>query len=211
MPVLCFEGPSAVGKSTTARAMDASVVPEANLLFRRPATEAPTWYLDRQVDRWALATNATPGLVVLDGDPLQPLWYNWAFDYVGWQSLDELDAFYRPRIARGEIGFPDLYVLFQASDETLRTRKEGDPHARRRSFEAHLRFVRPQRRYFEAMQDFSPERVCVLDAVTVEENVRAIRQAAEGATPERRPVELFDHLVAWLRQNPAHRSPESEG
>lgn len=119
MPILCFEGPSAVGKTTTAAALTAAagayIVPEVHFLFERPEHEAPEWYVERQVDRWQLATAAAQRhpLVVLDGDPYQPLWYNWAFNFAGWQELDFLEAFYRPRLARGELSFPDRYIVFR--------------------------------------------------------------------------------------------------
>lgn len=208
-PILCFEGPSAVGKTATAEGLAAThgahVVPEVNALFERPVDEAPDWYLERQVDRWtrASAEAARCPLVVLDGDPFQPLWYNWAYGFAGWQSLDSLEAFYRPRLARSELSFPDLYVVFGASVEVLRDRKTADPTRQRRGFESHLRFIEPQRRYFETMQRLSPGRVCFLDARGVDASVRAVSDVARHARGEERPEGMFDHLVGWLRENPA--------
>lgn len=205
MPILCFEGPSAVGKTTTASALaaveGASVIPEVNALFKRPKNEAPEWYFERQVDRYALAANQVRrhSLVVLDGDPFQPLWYNWAYGFAGWQGLDSLEAFYRQRLLHGDISFPDLYIVFSADVEALRERKEADQARRRRGFETHLRFIEPQRRYFEVLRRFSPERVRFLDARDVDQSVRAVAAAAKKARAEERPVELFDYLIRWLR------------
>ncbi|HEX8670875.1 MAG TPA: hypothetical protein VF710_03260 [Longimicrobium sp.] len=201
MPIVCLEGPSAVGKTTAASALAAAgayVVPEVNELFPRPAGEAPDWYLERQVERWTLAARA-PGLAILDGDPFQPLWYNWSYGFDGWQSLDELAAFYRPRILRGDIGFPDLYVILGAPAGVLRAHKEGDATRRRHGFDAHLRFVVPQRRYFAAMQSFAPARVRFADALPVAETVRLVSAAAREVVREERPAELFDRMVEWLR------------
>jgi hypothetical protein len=209
MSILCFEGPSAVGKSATASefaaAVGAYVIAEVNALWKRPEDEPSEWYLERQVDRYALAVKQVRRhpLVVLNGDPFQPLWYNWAYDFVGWLGLDFLEAFYRPRLLSGDIGFPDLYVVFTADVEMLRQRKEADRTRQRRGFETHLRFIEPQRRYFEAMQRFSPERVRFLDSQGIGENVQAVAAAAREACPEQRPAELFDQLVGWLRGNSA--------
>lgn len=208
MPILCLEGPSAVGKTATAIVLaetsGAYIVPEANVLFDCLAEEPNEWYLDRQVGRWALAVEGVchHTLSVLDGDPFQPLWYNWAYNFLGWQDLGCLEAFYRPRLLCDDIGFPDCYIVLGADEETLRAQKEMDRTRHRRNFEKHLRFITPQRRYFEAMQRFVPSRVCFLDGQTVAENVVAVSSLAHVPT-EIDPVDLFDHLVEWLRQHAA--------
>jgi hypothetical protein len=57
MTIVCFEGRSAVGKTTAARFLSASsgieVVPEVAAVFERP-DEPADWYLERQVERWQL-------------------------------------------------------------------------------------------------------------------------------------------------------------
>jgi hypothetical protein len=204
MPILCLEGPSAVGKTTTAAALQgAYVVPEVNLLFVRPAEAGAGWYLERQVDRWAIAAwrSAHHPLCVLDGDPLQPLWYNWIHGFERWEDLDALEAFFRPRLMRGELAFPELYVVLGTSAEQLRRRQEGDAARRRRGFDAHLRLVEPQRRYFQAMNGFAPGLVRFVDAEDADETVRSVAAAARDARAVDRPVALFDQMVRWLRDN----------
>ena len=205
MAIVCFEGPSAVGKTTTARAFgtsrSAEVIPEVAYLFERPADEPATWYFERQVDRWRLALrHSTEGDVVLDGDPFQPLWYNWAYDFDGWHSLEQLKSFYRPRVARNELAFPDLYVLFTASLDALRQRKLNDPERNRRNFEHHLRLVEPQQRYFAALEQLAPGLVMIASSTSIDENVSAVGRALRSPRAQRPDgLALFDGLVSWLR------------
>jgi len=208
MPIVCLEGPSAVGKTTTAAALAASgdvyVVAETNVLFARPAEETPTWYLERQVERWTMATLATDHfpLVVLDGDPFQPLWYNAAYGYRGLQSLDVLEGFYRRHVARGTLGFPDRYVLLGASESQLRAQKAGDRTRGRRHFKQHLEFIDLQRRYFEHMERRAPGRVRFVEAARVEARAAAVRDGVRAAPTVPTPLTLFDALIAWLRAHP---------
>lgn len=209
MRIICFEGPSAVGKTSTAAALaeevGAYVIPEVNVLFERPASETPEWYFERQVDRWGLALSKaeTHPLVILDGDPYQPLWYNWAYDFCRRQGLDFMEAFYRPRIAEGALSFPDRYVILGATIEELRRRKETDLGRRRGGFDIHLRFIEPQRRYFRAMQSYAPGRVHFAESRTIEETVQIVAGLNESPLERERPLTLFDFLVGWLRSRRA--------
>ena len=59
MSIICLEGASAVGKTTTsiaiAKKTNTYIIPEVNLLFERPTKETKTWYLERQVGRWQIS------------------------------------------------------------------------------------------------------------------------------------------------------------
>lgn len=211
MPIICFEGASAVGKSSTAEALKttrgAFVVGEVHELFPRPQDEPPEWYFERQVERWAIAQQQSRlhGLVILDGDPFQPLWYNWSYNFAGWQDLNFMERFYRPKIRDGAIRFPDAYFIFSASEDELRGRRERDATRRRRGFEKHLRMIEPQRRYFQAMQALSPRRVLFLEAKTIGGNIEFILDNVSAPTQddETEPERLFDKLIEWLRRNEA--------
>lgn len=209
MPIICFEGASAVGKTTTAENLKtkcgAFVVPEVNQLFSRPENASAEWYLERQVERFAVAQEQSKSyrLVILDGDPFQPLWYAWAYDFVGWQSLDFMERFYWAKIQNQMLGFPDLYFVFGASQIELRKRKENDSRRQRRNFETHLKIIEPQRRYFQAIQEFSPNRVCFLQAKSVETNVEFIleRISDTSKSDESTAEVLFSKAIQWLQTN----------
>ncbi|MCC5626120.1 AAA family ATPase [Nostoc sp. CHAB 5715] len=211
MSIICFEGASAVGKTTTANCFKANygafVVPEVNQLFNRPEDAPAEWYFERQVERWSIAQEQSKfyHLVILDGDPFQTLWYCWAYDFAGWQSLNFMEQFYKPRIQNKTIGFPDLYFVFSINEVELRKRKASDMSRRRHGFETHLKMIEPQRRYFQAMQAFSPNRVLFLSAVAIETNIEFVRERISVLSKhdERESEALIDKMIQWLRENEA--------
>src|SRR6478672_3931658 len=180
MPLICLEGASAVGKTTTCQALaeqlDAYRVPEVNLLFERPHPEPIFWYFERQVERWAIAQEKLKNhdLVIFDGDPFQPLWYNWAFNFVDWQPLDVLRGFYRQQLLEDKISFPDGYFLLTTQETQLRQQKENDLTRSRSAFEKHLQIIEPQQRYFQAMNQRVPGLVSWLEVTNVASNVTTI-------------------------------------
>jgi len=211
MSIICFEGASAVGKTTTANRCKticgAFVMPEVNLLFERPENESPEWYFERQAERWQIAQEQSKSyhLVILDGDPFQPFWYSWAYNFVGWQSLNFMEQFCQPKIQNKTLGFPDKYFIFSANEDELKRRKGADASRQRHGFETHLRMIEPQRRYFRAMQEFSPNRVRFLEAETVETNVERIQEdVSDLANSNKIEAEvLFSKMVEWLQKNEA--------
>lgn len=163
MSVICLEGASAVGKTTTskeiAKKTNTYIIPEVNLLFERPRGESKTWYLERQVERWQIAQEKLQmyDTVILDGDIFQPFSYNWCFDFkLSNQSLDFIYEFYREEIKAERIGFPDKYFYLYTNQANLRYRKEYDVTRNRGNFEKHLEIVEPHRRFYEALNEFVP-------------------------------------------------------
>jgi exonuclease V gamma subunit len=211
MPIICFEGASAVGKTTTAKALEemygAFVVPEVNQLFVRPENEPVEWYFERQVERWRIALENSPvyELVVLDGDPFQPLWYNWAYDFIGWQKLDFMKRFYQSMMENEMIAFPQRYFIFSTTETELRKRRASDARRQRRHFEIHLKIIEPMRRYFEAMRAFAPDRILFLEAETVKSNSDFIRWRVPDRNSHQRSESefLLNKMVKWLQENRA--------
>lgn len=217
MTIIALEGPSAVGKTTTAKALceefDGYRVPEVNERFDTSEEDSDTWYFERQCDRWELARERETEheLVVLDGDVLQPLWYNWiasglADDHETIEALAPLDSIYRfycEKMQDQRVGFPDRYFLLLADSETLRRRKRDDETRRRRNFETHLQFVAPQREYFERLQSLSPELVRFVRARNVERNCTEIEReipSSDQSTAGRYATELLDSTFEWASE-----------
>jgi thymidylate kinase len=208
--IICLEGPSAVGKTTTCSAiaeqMGAYIVPEVNAIFERPADASPNWYLECQVARWEIAQRQQEqhGFAVLDGDLFQPLWYNWAYDFVNWQNLDALSQFFRPLIQAGSLDFPDYYFCLFTNEDELKRRKEADQTRTRRNFESHLRLAQVQSRYFSALSRLASSMVHQIEAVSVEENIRSIEaKIAMPLVTPRNDLSLFDGSIGWLQSNKA--------
>ncbi len=214
--VVCLAGPSAAGKTTGARLLadrGAVHVPEVTDLFDRPADAPEGWYADRQCDRWtrAVAAERESRLAVLDGDPFQPLWYNWVAAALDCEhhlprppSVPCVLGRYEAAARAGSIAFPDAYVLLRVQEEDLRARRRGDTDRRRRNFDYHLRFAEPQRRYFAALADLTPVRVTTVDATTP----RRVADAAEGVDggQVRDPdavLSVLETVGEWLARTPA--------
>ena len=183
--ILCFEGPSAVGKTTMASQLSADhlVIPEVNLLFKREKEASRFWYYEKQVERCQLAKQARQN-AILDGDIFQPLWYNWIYGFpTEFPSLSETRDFYLQNIKAGKIIFPDLYIIFQADPETLQQRKQKDQTRQRRNFEKHLQMILPQKRYFEFVKENTGICVEFIEHIQIEQSreiilnrVRTVRQ-----------------------------------
>ncbi|WP_435358603.1 hypothetical protein [Haloarchaeobius sp. DFWS5] len=216
MTIIALEGPSAVGKTTTAKRLceelDASRVPEVNELFDRPPSAPETWYFECQCDRWELALERESDyeFVILDGDVLQPLWYNWIARGLAaadpsievFASVDAVYSFFREKLRTEAIGFPDRYLVLTADERTLRRRKGTDDTRTRRNFETHIRFAEPQQRYFEQLRELAPPRVHFVDATSGEGTSTTVRVEASrcGASSSRFPLNHFDTMYEWLSE-----------
>jgi len=211
MPIIGFEGASAVGKTSTCKKLaaehDAFVVEEVSKMFAKPqeGQRHKKWYLDRQVERWTLAKNKEKehSLVILDGDPIQSLWYRWCFNFEGWNSLVDIRDTYRHEISTGKISFPDKYFILTANEEELRRRKNSDLINTRRNFELHLRFIEPLWRYFNYLSVLRNDYVVFIEATSINQNVEIVisETAHVSKMSTDQALVLFDNLVEWVGNN----------
>ena len=153
-PIICFEGPSGIGKTTMGKLLseDFYIVPEVNFLFERKAEEPELWYHERQVERYEMCCMSNR-VSILDGDIFQPVWYNWACNYpTKFLSKEETHRFYKSMLEQGKINFPDLYIIFYVDESELWVRKENDKSRQRRNFEKHLTIIEPLKEYWRFLE-----------------------------------------------------------
>ena len=216
MTIISLEGASAVGKTTTAEALcdefDAYRVPEVNALFDASKEDSTTWYFERQCDRWKLAVDREREheLVVLDGDVLQPLWYNWIAHRLSdelatieeFAPLDSIYHFFREKMQERSVGFSDRYFLLYTDDSTLRRRKDNDETRTRRNFEGHLQFAMPQKHYFEKLQTLSQEKVRFVRAQSTDTNRSTIRAELPSFDERagRYSLDVLDAMFDWAKE-----------
>ncbi len=202
---ICFEGPSAVGKTTLCQqfANSHEIIPEVNLLFQRGEDENRYWYLERQVDRFKLATES-PRPAIFDGDIFQPVWYNWIYrDRPNQLNQEEILNFYQTRIRSKEIKFPDVYFVFHASEFLLRQRKERDHGRKRRHFEKHLRLIEPQQEYFHFLKEATHIQVEFIEFSDLHSTYAEVNAVLNGfSATDSDHEEALDFIGEWLKDHP---------
>lgn len=206
MTVISIEGASAAGKTTVCLALEAEHgfirIPEVNELFSRAPDEAPRWYLERQIDRWKMAchVSSSGGSAVLDGDPFQPMWYNWIFPDLGFQPVAEVVRFYHDKVSAGIIHFPDKYYVLTASESELRQRKETDKSRSRRNFEKHLRLIEPQLAYFTTMNEGGAGMASILESLNARDVAKLIASDSYDLQSEGQGLALFERMCRLVRE-----------
>lgn len=140
--------------------------------------------------------------VILDGDIFQPLSYNWCFNFKLFnQSLDFIAEFYRGEIKAGRIGFPDKYFYLYTNQANLMYRKENDVTRKRGNFEKHLEIAEPHQRYYKALNHFVPDYVQLIEAKSIQENIKSITSNFPYSSLNLDSEKLLDNVTNWLANN----------
>ena len=140
----------------------------------------------------------------MDGDVFQPMWYNWIYDYPAVHlSAEETHNFYRDKIRKGLLRFPDLYIVFQVEEKELRRRKDADKTRRRRNFEKHLQLIQPQLQYFKFLQQHTDLAVEFMDYDDLNKTKRGVSLLIKQTnSKEKNDLQIFEKLCEWLDKNP---------
>ena len=178
------------------------IIPEVNELFKELINEGGLWYYRKQVERYQLSLGANK--VIFDGDPFQPLWYNWSYNFPeNYLPLERVYDFYRHEIEKEAISFPDLYILFFTNIEKLRERKERDQTRRRSNFVKHLKLTKTQPKYFGFMKEKFPNLVEFIEF----DSISQVKAEIDSVIANREHVlsyeskEILNRVVDWLSMN----------
>ena len=201
---ICFEGPSGIGKTTLCKLFEPKykIIPEVNELYKGEKNEGGDWYYEKQVARFQECKKANR--VIFDGDIFHPLWYNWTYNYPeGYYPLEMVHDIYYKEIKKGNILFPDLYLIFQTSEENLRKRKERDKNRKRSNFEKHLKLIVTQPKYFGFIESRFPGLVKFINYDNIEKTkIEAIAAINKRALGEKYNSEvILKEITKWLSTN----------
>ena len=205
MAIICLEGASGIGKSTASDFMEREYgyvrIPEVNELFERSSNEADDWYFQMQIKRWELAKRESESgkVAILDGDCLQPVWYNWIFDDLKFQPVDDVLDFYSNAFVKGDLDFPDAYIVLHLGIDELRSRKENDKSRKRSNFEMHLRLIEPQRSYFEELLSGGHSGVSFIEAISPKDIANFCHSLQKGNLASSVKKPKFDIVEAFIR------------
>lgn len=199
--VICFEGPSGIGKTTLSNLLSESytVVPEVNLLFERKENEPKYWYYEKQIERFHLCKKSSKDSI-LDGDIFQPIWYNWVCNYPPkFVQKEETHAFYIQKIREGKLKFPDVYIIFDVGEDELRARKERDKTRQRRNFEKHLTIIEPLKSYYRFLEKETPVEMRFIHYDTVENTKRKVLNTLDKIKNNNiDDLSVFNQIERWI-------------
>ena len=202
--IICFEGASGIGKTTLCKLFSNSfnVVPEANSLFEKSGNDSKYWYYDKQIERFNLIKRSNRKSI-LDGDPFQPIWYNWVYKYpTNYLSQIEINNFYKEKLLKGEIEFPDKYIIFQVDEAILRDRKVKDKTRLRRHFEKHLELIEPQKRYFEFINQNTGIEVDFINFTELNDTKKEVESTIRDSKKIiKDDVKIFEQISSWIKEN----------
>ncbi len=208
--IVSFEAAPATGKTTTSEYLvahhNAARIPEVNVLHPKhthPDPEPESWYIDRQVERFQAALQASGDLVILDGNPYQPVWFNWIFPESGFPSWWRCIEIFTARSQR--LVVPDFYVyLHTQSDERFRRMvfryaKLGlDRERAIVKYERDAGLEEARRDFFRALDKAFPGLVLFVEAIDLERTFEAFRDYRN--TPPS-VVDLLNAMSSWLAEN----------
>lgn len=210
--IIGLEGAPSAGKTTIARYLvehrAADRIAQVNETFLRPDPESVVWYFQRQIDRCARAARADrlDRLVVLDGDPLRPVWFRWVYPKRAELPWWEVLTFFADRQAA--LRLPRFYAYLPVTPEQRyrreveRAKARGQERSRMLArYHRYEAMLGPQEAYFAALGSAIPEFVLRCESQAPAAMARAILAFVPPA-----PV-MSSAVLAFMRDWLGSHSP----
>ncbi|MEP1422891.1 MAG: hypothetical protein ABJK59_14075 [Erythrobacter sp.] len=149
----------------------------------------------------ALEIEREHGVAVCDTDPMK-IHFSWCMERAGFHWPDKFahaQGFVRDAIAKGRLGFADLYLVKRIEPSVARAQKEGDATRRRGNFEQHLALQPHLIAWFTVMSDVLPGKVR-WEFPEREALLAELKSKTPEEAPRRFDVSIFDALLKGLPQ-----------
>ncbi|RSL30611.1 hypothetical protein D7Z54_24935 [Salibacterium salarium] len=194
MPIICVEGPRAVGKTTVC--LELQDVYGAYIISNLPVDQnEDIWkQCDRQIERWQLAEEKSKkfAVVVLDGDVFSPLIHLASLQHEHDKNTYKQIEPFQYAFMDEKIGFADQYFYLQASEATIQKRKLKKQKQHYNNINYGY--------YYENFSEMLAEKFHRIQAVHEKKSARQVMHKLSTKPWERYNRKIFQHMRTLLLQ-----------
>ncbi|RSL28789.1 hypothetical protein D7Z54_34630 [Salibacterium salarium] len=194
MPIICVEGPQAVGKTTVCLELQdlygACVI--SNTPFKQPAD---VWeQCAYQMERWQRAVEKSKevAVVVLDGDVFSPLVELSCLEQP--ENVNRSIELFHHAFLDKKIGFPDQYFYLQASAKTIQKRRKMQ------YISTGYKGIQGSNGYYQGLSAFLNDRFHYIHALHEHKSARQVMRGLSVNLSHRYDGETFQRMRTLLHQ-----------